>query len=100
MFAGSVQESPVIEPMLWECWARVADGGSALGGHQSISRRGEAAIFVADKLFILNLLGGALKISNLITCFHRLIIEVNYLFHAESARNYLFKKYYSFPLGD
>ena len=34
----------------------------------------------------------ALKISHFITCLYRTVLEVNYLFHAESARNYLFKK--------
>ena len=40
------------------------------------------------------LLSGALKISNFITCLYS-IICYNYLFHAESARNYLFQKYSS-----
>ena len=36
--------------------------------------------------------GGALKISNFITCLYRTVLEVNHLFHAESAQNYLLKK--------
>ena len=35
---------------------------------------------------------GALKISHFITYLHRTVLEVNYLFHAESARNYLFQE--------
>ena len=53
---------------------------------------GGAGVFVAGKLFISVGLGGALKISYSITCLYRTVLEVNYLFHAESARNYLFKK--------
>ena len=49
---------------------------------------GGADVFVAGKLFILTGLGGALKISNFITCLHRTVLEINYSFHAESARNY------------
>ena len=30
--------------------------------------------------------------SNFITCLYRTALEVNYLFHAGSARNYLFQK--------
>ena len=30
--------------------------------------------------------------SNFITCLYRTVLEVNCLFHAESAQNYLFKK--------
>ena len=30
-------------------------------------------------------LGGALKIINFITCLYRTVLEVNHLFHAESA---------------
>ena len=58
---------------------------------------GEAGVFVADKLFISTWLGGTLKFSNFITCLHRTVLEVNYLFHAGSARNYLFQKYSSPP---
>ena len=50
---------------------------------------GGAGVFVAGKLFISTGLGGALKIH----CLHGIVLEVNYLFHAESARNYLFQKY-------
>ena len=53
---------------------------------------GGAGVFVAGKLFISTGLGGALKISHFITCLYRTVLEVNYLFHAESARNYLFQK--------
>ena len=39
-------------------------------------------------LFISTRLGGALKISNFITCLlYTTVLEVNYLFHVESARN-------------
>ena len=38
-------------------------------------------------------LGGALNISHFVTCLYGTVLEVNYLFHAESARNYLFQKY-------
>ena len=51
-----------------------------------------AAVFVAGKLFISTGLGRELKILNFITCLYRTVLEVNYLFHAESARNYLFQK--------
>ena len=54
--------------------------------------QGGAGVFVAGKLFISTGLGGALKISHIITCLYRTVFEVNYLFHAESARNYLFQK--------
>ena len=54
---------------------------------------GGAGVFVAGKLFILTGLGGALKISHFVTCLYGTVLEVNYLFHAESARNYLFQKY-------
>ena len=53
---------------------------------------GGAGVFVAWKLFISTGLDGALKISHFITCLYRTVIEVNYLFHAESARIYLFQK--------
>ena len=56
-----------------------------------------AGVFVADKLFISTGLGSALKISHFVTCLYRTVIEVNYLFHAESARNYLFHKKSSPP---
>ena len=45
------------------------------------------------KLFISTGLGGALKISHFVTCLYGTVLEVNNLFHAESARNYLFQKY-------
>ena len=48
--------------------------------------------FCRGKLFISTRLGGALKMSNVITCLYRTVLEVNYLFHAESTRNYLFQK--------
>ena len=44
---------------------------------------GGAGVFVAGKLFI----------SHFVTCLYGTVLEVNYLFHAESARNYLFQKY-------
>ena len=72
-----------------------------LGGHHSISRGG-GGFFVADKLFISTRLGGALKNSNFVTCLYRTVLEVNYLFHAGSPRNYLFqnKKNSSPPPGN
>ena len=54
---------------------------------------GGAGVFVAGKLFISTGLGGALKISHFVTCLYGTVLEVNYLFHAEFARNYLFQKY-------
>ena len=33
------------------------------------------------------------QMSNFITCLYRTFLEVNYLFHAESARKYFFQKY-------
>ena len=33
------------------------------------------------------------QMSNFITCLYRTFLKVNYLFHAESARKYLFQKY-------
>ena len=53
---------------------------------------GALEYFVAGKLFILTVLGGALKISHFITCLYRTVLVGNYLFHAKSARNYLFQK--------
>ena len=35
--------------------------------------------------------------SIFIACLYGTVIEVNYLFHAEFAENYLFEKYYSPP---
>ena len=58
---------------------------------------GGAGVFVAGKLFISIRLGGALKISHFITYLYRTVLEVNYLFHAEFAGNYLFKKNSSPP---
>ena len=53
----------------------------SLRGHHSIPRGGGGAgIFVADKLFISTPFGGALKISNFITCLYRTALEENYLF--------------------
>ena len=54
-----------------------------------------AGVFVAGKLLISTGLGGALKISHFITCLYRTVLEVNYLFHAVSARKYLLKKNFS-----
>ena len=61
------------------------------------SQGGGAEVFVAGKLFISTGLGGALKISHFVTCIYGTVLEVNYLFHAESARNYLFQKYFCPP---
>ena len=58
---------------------------------------GGAGVSVAGKLFISTGLGGTLKISHFITCLYRTILEVNYLFCAESARNYLFQKNSGLP---
>ena len=60
---------------------------------------GGAGVFVAGKLFISTELGAALVISHFVTCLYGIVLEVNYLFHAESARNYLFQKYSPPPLG-
>ena len=59
--------------------------------------RGVARVFVTDKLFISTGLGGALKMLNFIICLYRTVLEVKSLFHAESARNYLFQKRFSLP---
>ena len=56
-----------------------------------------AGVFVADKLFILTRLGGALKTLICFTFLYKTVIEVNDSFHAESARNYLFQKYSTPP---
>ena len=64
---------------------------------QYVGGGGGAGVFVAGKLFISTRLGGALKISNFIISLYRTVFNVNYLFHAESARNYLFKKNFSPP---
>ena len=48
-------------------------------------------------LFIPTGLGRALKISDVITCLYRTIIEIPHLVHANSARNYLFQKYPNLP---
>ena len=56
-------------------------------------RGGGAGVFVAGKLFISTGLSAALKISHFVTCLYGTVLEVYYLFHAESARNYLFQKY-------
>ena len=62
-------------------------------GPQLDSQGGGAGVFVAGKLFISTGLGGALKISHFVTCLYGTVLEVNYLFHAESSQNYLFQKY-------
>ena len=54
---------------------------------------GGSGVFVAGKLFILTGLGGALKNSHFVTCLYGTVFEVNSIFYAESARNYLFQKY-------
>ena len=59
-----------------------------------------AVVFVAEFLFILNLLGGTLKILNFITRLYGIVLEVNYLFHTEFARNYLISKMFHPPSGD
>ena len=69
---------------------------SVLGGHHSISRGGDG-VFVTGKLFISTGLGCALKISHFITSLNRTVLEVNSLFHATSARNYLFQKHFCPP---
>ena len=58
-----------------------------------LDSQGGAGVFVAGKLFISTGLGGALKISRFVTCLYGTVLEVNYLFHAESARNSFFQKY-------
>ena len=57
------------------------------------SQGGGAGVFVAGKLFISTGFGGALNISHFVTFLYGTVLEVNYLFHAESAQNYLFQKY-------
>ena len=52
---------------------------------------GGAGVFVAGKLFISTGLGGALKISHFVTCLYGTVLEVNYLFRAESAEIIYFK---------
>ena len=47
--------------------------------------------FVADKLFTSTRLDCALKTSTFITYLYRTVLKVNYLLHAESARNHLLK---------
>ena len=37
------------------------------------------------------------KSQNVLTCLYRTVYEIYYLFHAESARTYLFKKYCNLP---
>ena len=54
-------------------------------------RGGGLKFFVAGKLFISTGLDGALKIWLSITCLYRTVLVI-FLFHSESARNYLFKK--------
>ena len=75
-----------------ENWSR--KNASLRGPTFNLQGRG-AGIFVADKLVISTRVGGALKISNFSTCLYRTVLEVNYLFHVESARKYLFQKYSS-----
>ena len=63
-----------------------------VGGHHSIYRRGGGCSFCRGQIIFSTRPGRALKITNCITCLYRTLLHVNYLFHAESARNYLFKK--------
>ena len=51
---------------------------------------GGAGVIVADNIFFSTRFGGALKILHFITCLYETELEINYIFHAESARNYLF----------
>ena len=44
-----------------------------------------------DKLFISPRLSGELNISNVITCLYRTVLEIDHLFHAESALNFYLK---------
>ena len=53
-----------------------------LEGHHPIKNAG---VFVADKLFISTKLGGALKITNCITCLYKTVLDVNYLFQKNSS---------------
>ena len=47
-----------------------------------------AGVFVADKWFISTRLDVTLKIKIIIiTCLYGIVLEINYLFHAESAKN-------------
>ena len=64
---------------------------------QSPKGGGVAGFFVVYKLFISTRPGGALTILNSIKCSYGTVLEVNYLFHAQSARNYLFQTYSSPP---
>ena len=61
----------------------IAGGGGGGGG-------GLDGVFVADILFISTRPGDALKI---LLDAYRTVLEINYLFHADSIRNYLFQKY-------
>ena len=69
---------------------------------QSPDVQGGGEVYVTDKLFISTRLSSALKIFIFSTCLYRTVLDINYLFHSESARNYLFQKYSSppLPLGD
>ena len=82
----------------WQCWLQTTEQKEVRGPPLD-SQGGGAGVFVAGKLFISTGLGGALKISHFVTCLYVTVLEVNYLFHAESARNYLFQKY-SCPPGN
>ena len=75
-----------------KCAARQTGGELIRGPTFDILGGGGAGVFVAGKLFISTGLGGALKISHFVTCLYRTVLEVYYIFHAESARNYLFQK--------
>ena len=63
--------------------------------HTSCPAWGGAGVFVAGKLFISTGLAARWQfhiLLHFITCLYRAVLEVNYLFHAESAQNYLKKK--------
>ena len=55
----------------WLKFRKALGGGGAPFNHQ------EGGGVVADKLFISAKLGGALKISNFITCLYRTVLDVN-----------------------
>ena len=57
----------------------------------TIQYQGGGWSFCRGQIIYFTRLGGALKIANCITCLYRTVLEVNYLFNAESARNYLFQ---------
>ena len=67
-------------------WATIQSPGGGGGGVRGCSFCREHIIYFNQAQQRVE------KFLNFITCLYRTVLEVNYLFHAGSVRNYLFQK--------